>query len=128
MLVRDRGFTSLAVLSLALGIRVTTSIFSVVERILFRSLPYACSDRLVSVGIAAPMLPHEFVFGAASIASTLLSTKVALLSHGLWQSRFGGRPDVLGRTISLAGQTGIGSIGKASRTARLDPVVAMRHD
>jgi len=43
---------------------VTTSVFSVVDRILFRSLPFADSDRLVLLGIQAPVLPYDFFFGA----------------------------------------------------------------
>ncbi len=161
MLARNRTFAMVAILSLALGIGAATSVFSVVDRILFRSLPYAYGDRLLSLGIAAPVLPYEFVFGAAyldlrthqqtfeavtswsgvndcdltdgepvrsscaAVESTFLSTVgivpilgrgftadedrpsqpgVALLSYGLWQSRFGGRPDVLGRTLGLNGR------------------------
>jgi putative ABC transport system permease protein len=60
---RNRTFTAVAVLSLGLGIGVTTSVFSMVDRILFRSLPFADSDRLVLLGIQAPGLPYDFFFG-----------------------------------------------------------------
>lgn len=56
-------FTIAGVLTLALGIGATTAVFSVVDRILFRSLPYAHDDRLVSVGITAPIMPQEFLLG-----------------------------------------------------------------
>src|ERR1700722_566893 len=64
LLARDRAFALAAIVSLALGIGATTAVFSVVDSILFRSLPYAASDRLVSIGLAAPMLPYDFLFGA----------------------------------------------------------------
>ena len=65
LLIRNRTFSALAILSLALGIGATASVFSVVDRILFRSLPYGDADRLVSIGIGAPMLPYDFMFGAS---------------------------------------------------------------
>jgi putative ABC transport system permease protein len=43
------GFTTVATLTLALGIGVTTVMFSVVDGILLRPLPYASGDRLVSL-------------------------------------------------------------------------------
>ncbi|HVN06864.1 MAG TPA: ABC transporter permease [Bryobacteraceae bacterium] len=62
-LVRSPTFTLAAVLALALGIGAGTAVFSVVDRILFRSLPYAQADRLVSVGFVAPIIPQEFMLG-----------------------------------------------------------------
>src|SRR5260370_30156992 len=46
MLAKKPGFTSVAILTLALGIGATTAVFSVVDRVLFRSLPYPNADRL----------------------------------------------------------------------------------
>jgi predicted permease len=60
---RNRSFTAAALLALALGVGSCTAIFSVVDRILFRSLPYREADRLVSVGMFAPILPQEFLLG-----------------------------------------------------------------
>ena len=155
------GFTAVAVLTLALGVGATTAMFSLVDRILFRSLPYPQDHELVSVGVIAPIIDGEFLFAAnylgwrdhqtpfadftsstgvsdcdltdeapvrvacASVASTFLPTfgiqpllgrnftreedqpnapPVALLTYGLWQSRFGGDRNVVDRTISLDGK------------------------
>ncbi len=48
-LVRNPVFTSVALITLALGIGANTAIFSVVDGILFRPLPFPDSDELVSV-------------------------------------------------------------------------------
>ncbi|MEY2395700.1 MAG: putative transport system permease protein, partial [Acidobacteriaceae bacterium] len=147
--------------TLALGIGATTAMFSLVDRILFRSVPYPAGDQLVSVGVIAPIIDGEFLFArsyltwrdeqtaftgftsstgvsdcdlsdenpvrvsCAAVESTFLPTfgiqpavgrnftaaedqpqapKVALLSYGLWQSRFGGDRGVVGRSISLDGR------------------------
>ncbi len=49
MLRKNPGFTIIAVVALMLGIASTTVIFSVVDGVLLRSLPYPESERIVSV-------------------------------------------------------------------------------
>lgn len=51
---RDRQFTFSAFAAIFLAVGAATAVFSVVDRSLFRPLPYQDGDRLVSVGIALP--------------------------------------------------------------------------
>jgi predicted permease len=162
MLAKKPGFALVAILTLAVGIGATSAVFSVVDRILFRSLPYAQDQRLVSFGVMAPLDSREFMLGPdfvdwrgrqapfASITAVepgsvdcdlteqnpvrlscgqgdaaFLSTfgiqpilgrnftrdedrpnapRVALLSYGLWRSRFARDPLIIGKNISLDGK------------------------
>src|SRR5215510_2995223 len=49
MLMKKPGFTLIAVITLALGIGACTAIFSVVDAVLWRSLPFPRAERIISV-------------------------------------------------------------------------------
>src|SRR5437762_10647238 len=159
---RSPGFTVTAILMLALGIGATTAIFSIVEGVLLRPLPFPDPDRLVILGdvlegshcascthssVTAPDIRNYMrdtesfshlggyrqrlfelsgagepaavnatrmsgeVFAALGVPSVLGRTftqqddeegqQVAVLSYGMWRSRFHGEANVLGRKILL---------------------------
>ncbi|MGH9852315.1 MAG: ABC transporter permease [Blastocatellia bacterium] len=159
-LLKNPGFTAIAIITLSLGIGANTAIFSVANAALLRPLPYQNPDELVMVWETAPKLgfPHNDVapanfidwrdqnqvfahiaaFGAASLSLTgrgeperiegervsaslfpLLGVapalgrvfteqedhaeaqRVIVLSHGLWQRRFGGDPGIVGQSLTL---------------------------
>jgi predicted permease len=159
---RAPAFAITAIAAVALGTGAGTAVFSVVDRVLFRSLPYPQDDRLVSVGMTAPIAQQEFLLGSdylvwreqqapfaafatmsgvsdcdlteqhplrlgcAHVDAALLATLgiqpllgrnftaeedrpngpgAAILSHGLWRTRFAGDRDIAGKPISIDGRT-----------------------
>jgi putative ABC transport system permease protein len=162
-LLSKPGFTAIAILSLALGIGANTAIFSLVDAVLLRPLPFHDPDRLVIVwedaskigfprntpapanyadwkaqnqvfedmaaldgrsynltdegepekveaqGVTANFFPLLGVKPALGRVFTQEedkpdANKVAMVSYGLWQRRFGGDPALVGKEILLDGQ------------------------
>jgi putative ABC transport system permease protein len=67
-LTRAPVFTAVAVLTLALGIGATTAIFSLINSVVLRPLPYPESDRLVALRHAVPGISEQDRWGS-SVAS-----------------------------------------------------------
>ena len=91
---RQPAFTTLAVATLALGVGATTTIFTVVDAVLLRSLPYPSSDRLV---VIAPV-PRD------------ASEPVPVTPGGFldWQARVGAFSDMTAFTGQPLNLTGAG--------------------
>jgi putative ABC transport system permease protein len=161
-LLKNPGFSLIAVLTLALGIGANTAIFSVVNALLLRPLPYRQPEQLVKVFRTSPdpakgMLPSIWSYprfemlrdqnqsfaeiagfnqspynltgtdapeqlqmemvsdgyfallGVNTIAGRSFTAEdagdAALLGYGLWQRRFSGDTQVVGRTIELDKQS-----------------------
>lgn len=59
MLIRNSGFTAIAILALALGVGANTAIFTVVNSVLLRPLPFSEPDRLVMAYATNPSIGQD---------------------------------------------------------------------
>ena len=62
LLARAPGFTALAVTVLGVGIGAAVTMFTVIDAVLFRPLPFPASERLVQLWEAAPDYSRIQVF------------------------------------------------------------------
>lgn len=140
---KNFGFTVAALATLALGIGAATAVFTVVDGVLLRPLPYTDPSRLqmiwmsgtrwgnempLSAGFYHQIRDHraftaiagfrawsydltsggdaERVAGALvtpSLFGVLGVSNVVVISHALWQRRFGGDANIVNRRIELGG-------------------------
>ena len=76
-LLRSPGFTLAAILCLALGIGANTAIFTVVNAVLFRPLPFKDPEALVRIYTEFPSYGSSGGFSAESWLSIAFLTSVA---------------------------------------------------
>jgi putative ABC transport system permease protein len=83
-LMRAPGFTVTAVLTLALGIGATTAMFSVVNGVLLRPLPYPEQDRLIELVHEAPGVRIDEYYASPAIYFAYRDHGQAFDAVGLW--------------------------------------------
>ncbi len=80
------GFTTASILTLALGIGGTTAIFSVIECVLLKPLPYQRPEQLVALRHTAPGIHIKDLNLAASLYFTYSEENRVFQGVGMWQS------------------------------------------
>src|SRR5215475_238609 len=100
MLLKQKGITAIAALSLALGIGANTALFSVVDAMLLKKLPVREPDRLVLFGSRAPL-----DFSAGSYAGNYEETVERIMTSFPYQSfaRFREHPGMLSDVFAFGG-------------------------
>ena len=85
ILLKNSGFTGVAVLTLALGIGATTSIFTVVNAVLLRSLPFPRSSELVDISGRSPSFDIPFLSLSLPDVSDVRAGSSSFVSLAVYQ-------------------------------------------
>ncbi|HTX36230.1 MAG TPA: ABC transporter permease [Bryobacteraceae bacterium] len=85
-LCRNPGFTTVGVLTLALGIGAATAIFSLIEAVLWKPLPYPHSERLVALRHTAPGIHMNNLNLSAALYFTYSEENRAFQQVAMWKS------------------------------------------
>src|SRR5919107_1344609 len=112
---KSPGFALVAAVSLALGIRANTAIFSLIDTVLLRPLPVERPAELYKIfgtlnnGADVTIQSHlnyKEYRDRNEVFSGVLAYRFApmSLSRGAWQRRFGGDPSIINRQITLNGR------------------------
>jgi putative ABC transport system permease protein len=158
LLIKDRWFTAVAAMALALGIGANAAVFTFVNAVLIRGLPFDDPDRIIAFGttdargrqlgisrldfqdwqaarsfaglaifLGAPMniseealAPEQFsgTYGSANMFQLIgqrpvlgrdfrpeddrpEGEPVVIISNGVWKTRYGSDPNILGRVIKV---------------------------
>ena len=83
-LLHSPMFTALTLLTLAIGIGANSAIFSVIEGVLLRPLPYPEPDRLIGVWLTAPGIDLEEVNASPSMYFIYSEQSKAFEQMGVW--------------------------------------------
>ncbi len=83
-LCANPGFTAISVLTLALGIGASTAIFSVIEGVLLKPLPYPHSERIVALWHTAPGINIKELNLAVSLYFTYSEENRVFQDVGMW--------------------------------------------
>jgi predicted permease len=111
------GFTLTAILTLAFGIGATTAIFSIVEGVLLRPLPFPDQARLVTLGD----ILEGVKYGADAPGVTAPGIRIYMRDTHAFSSLGGYQPS----TYELSGQGSPAQINAARLTASMFPVLGV---
>src|SRR5918998_3603188 len=96
MLLKQPGFTMIAVLTLSLGIGANTAIFSIVNAVLLRPFPYHAPEQLVTLGEFAPRASVSYPnFVDWRAQSTFFESVSAVRSNESYNFTGAGEPERL---------------------------------
>src|ERR1044071_4447745 len=116
MLAKKRGFTAVAVITLALGIGANTAIFSVVNGLLLRPLPYADSERLAIIWTHSPGANVVQDWPSPGQFSAIKANNSVFEALALAQ----------GRNVILTGQDTPNRIGAVSASSAVFPLLGVQ--